>query len=284
MSGAKAGSQFVSTLAIVLSASAILVGCGEKNEAPEALTNAGIRQLVQDKWDFTENSVASCMKKEGFSYFPYALDESKISMPTGNNTDARFLEVTLTVAEAKEKGFGISTVLSRGDATYVALSKNDEYKATLADSEHVAYQLALDGPEGCRAAAEEAAQGKFGKREAKQQSATEAIRTYVFTSPEFDKIGEKWASCMSGRGWENAELVEFDSVIQKDVLDRMDAIVVVDEPVNETDVPVVRYPNRELDEIRRFEIGAAVDYIECFDTVRDDWSALLDSGYERLSK
>lgn len=271
------GAVFVLTITLVS-------GCSGDDETPAPLTNDGMRQLEREKWEYTQKELSACMKDAGFRYFPVGFDEDKLDIPTGDDRDARYLEVTLTATDAKQKGFGVvagGQALSSQDETQ---DKNAEYATSLSPSDYAAYQLALEGDGGgCRQSADDAAAKKYEKRLTELTGSADSLRTYVFTSPEFRRISSGWTACMGERGWSDAEITEFDSKIRAEAQQRLDAAAITDSGDDEgTEPPVVRYPPEELDEIRSYEVGAAVDYVECFDKFRGTYEELLDDAYDHL--
>ncbi|WP_166389618.1 hypothetical protein [Nocardioides ochotonae] len=258
-----------------------LLGCSSRAEAPEPLTNAGIRDLVRDKWQYQEEQMAACMKSEGFDYFPREFDEDSLVLPTGNRKDARYMEVTLTVDEVKQKGFGVTTNSGSTELSDRE-DKNDQYAAGLSHAVYAAYQLALEGEKGCDATAASAMDKSFQQRESDLERSTETIRTFVFSSAEFAAMSKEWSSCMAQRGWDRANLVEFDSTIREEAQKRMDAIAVPSSSTEEGPAAIF-YPTKELEDIHKYEVGAAVDFVECFDTIRSDYDDLLEQAHERLA-
>lgn len=266
--------------------SQLAIGCFQSERKDVPLTNGGLRQLEREQWEYTQRQLSACMKAAGFRYFPTAFDEDQVDIPTGDDRDARYLEVTLTVEDAKRKGFGVVAGVGADRVGQdERVDRNAEYVASLSPSDYAAYTLALDGDRrGCTKSAATATARKYDAKEETLTSTAERLRTLVFTDPEFERISDGGSTCMAERGWKDAVITEFDGKIRAEAQQRLDAVAITDTDSQEgAEPPAASYPAADLEKVRSFEVGAATDYVECFDKFRPSYQRLLDRAYDKLA-
>jgi hypothetical protein len=127
---------------------ALLAGCGGSNDKASSSTTsqgASTGGTIEDQLGFTrkgvaaasakvENSIAACMKAQGFDYVPVDPVAQQAAL-TGkaNMSDEEYEQLF---------GYGISTLYGRGTAQ---TDPNEKIRAQLGDADRAAYDRALSG-------------------------------------------------------------------------------------------------------------------------------------------
>jgi hypothetical protein len=262
--------------------SSLVLGCSSDTEEPELLTNAGIRQLVREQWQYNQTFLRECLSEAGFEWTAIAFDDEAVLLPTGDNSDARLLDVTLTADEATRNGFGVVVGISKSVGQSQNEDPNSAYAAGLSPAEYSAYLLALDSEGGCRERADAATEDEFAQTQLELTQSFDQLQSFILSSPEFRQIADQWAACMADRGWDDAVLTDFDQRIREDLDVQLAEVTVTREPEGEGDAPVRQIPPADLQRIREYETGAAVAYVQCFEPHRADYTELVDAAYETL--
>lgn len=212
-------------LAAALVALALLAGCGGAAKKPPASEAGG---SVEDQLGFTrkgilraqakvENSIAACMKAQGFDYVPGDPEAVQAAL-TGrpSMTDEEF--------EA-QFGYGISTLFGRGNAQS---DPNERIRQALNPVDRAAYDKALSGDNpdqtffaavdsgdfselgGCT---KQATDDLFGGTALLQtlQSKLDELDDSILADQRMVRASEAWTACMrdaTGETFEDSEAVE----------------------------------------------------------------------------
>lgn len=206
---------------------ALLAGCGTDDKKP-ATTATEPGGSIEDQLGFTrkgilraqakvENSIATCMKAQGFDYVPGDPEAVQAAL-TGrpNMTDREF--------EA-QFGYGISTLFGRGNAQS---DPNARVRSALGPVDRAAYDKALSGdnPEltffiavdsgdfselgGCTKTATDEL---FGGTELLNtlQTKLDELDDSILADQRMVKANEAWTTCMrdaTGESYEDSEAIE----------------------------------------------------------------------------
>lgn len=260
----------------------LAVGCAGADEQPELMTNAGLRQLTRDQWNSTQTFIKDCMDERGFEWTVQEFDSEALNMPTGNDPEARILDITLTAEDAQRDGFGVVDGVSDPVGLEPVVDPNAEYRDGLTAAAFSAYLAALDAEGGCREKADSATEDEFADVIVRFTESVDQLQSVVFDSSEFAEIANGWSGCMAQRGWNDASLLDFDQQIRSEVAAGLESATVVSAAGEEEDAPVRQVPTQDLQRLREFEVGAAVGYVECFDPYRTAYTELVDAAYSGL--
>lgn len=209
----------------------LLAGCGESKKdtssTPSAAASGG---TIEDQLGFTrkgiaaasakvENSIASCMKAEGFDYVPVDPVAQQAAL-TGkpNMSDAEY---------EQQFGYGITTLYGRATAQ---TDPNATIRAGLGEADRAAYDRALSGGKpdqtfalavdtgdftelgGCTKQATDKAFGGTGLLQTLQRKLDE-LDDSIAADQRMVRAQEAWRACMkdaTGNEYEDAESIEDD--------------------------------------------------------------------------
>ncbi|MEV7864573.1 hypothetical protein AB0P17_00365 [Streptomyces sp. NPDC088124] len=185
----------------------------------ELAVPAGADQETKQRY-LVENAVAACMKKQGFTYTPYVLDESESSKAL----DGRDYELARQYRQ--KYGFGLYAGAVYPDDPQAPNSAAEEkklanpnsaYRDKLTPAQRTAYFKALGQPEalevgdtvkdtGCMKEANTAVYGpeKSAAELAKEQTAKNEENARAGQrlngDPELVRLAQSYASCLTGEG------------------------------------------------------------------------------------
>ncbi|MDX6720302.1 MAG: hypothetical protein QOJ63_2556 [Solirubrobacteraceae bacterium] len=212
----------------------LLAGCGGSGDKASTSATQQSGGTVEDQLGFTregiaaasakvENSIASCMKAQGFDYIPIDPVAQQTAL-TGraNISDAEF---------QKQFGYGISTLYGRGSAQS---DPNAAIRSRLAEADRAAYDRALSGgrPEqtfflaidsadftqlgGCTKTATDEVLGGSRLLQTLQRKLDELDESVV-ADPRMIRAREAWRACFkaaTGEEEEDSESIE-DQIRQR---------------------------------------------------------------------
>jgi hypothetical protein len=213
----------------------LLAGCGGSNDraatTPQSAATGG---TVEDQLGFTrrgiaaasakvENSIAACMKNEGFEYVPVdSVAQQAALTGKANMSDAEY---------EKQFGYGITTLYGRGTAQ---TDPNATIRSQLGEADRAAYDRALSGgkPEqtfalavdtgdftelgGCTKQATDTAFGGTQLLQTLQRKLDE-LDDSIVADQRMVRAIEAWRGCVkaaTGEQYEDAEAIE-DEVTQR---------------------------------------------------------------------
>jgi hypothetical protein len=212
----------------------LLAGCGGSNNTPSASNAAATGGTIEDQLGFTrkgiaaasakvENSVASCMKAQGFDYVPVDPVAQQAAL-TGkpNMSDAEY---------EQQFGYGITTLYGRGTAQ---TDPNAAIRSGLGQADLSAYDRALSGGQPDQTFAFAVDTGDFSQlggctKTATDQAfgGTQLLQTLQRKLDELDDsiaadqrmvhAQEAWRTCVkdaTGTAYEDAESIE-DEIKQR---------------------------------------------------------------------
>jgi len=262
---------------VTIACLAALAGCGGGDKgastAPGSVTQGG---SVEDQLGFTrkgiasaqakvENSIAACMKAQGFEYVPgdpVAVQAALTGKP--DMSDEEF---------EKQFGYGITTLYGRGS---VQTDPNAKTRARLGGADLRAYDLALAGgkPEqtfalaidtgdftelgGCTKRATDEALGGTQLLATLQRKLDELDESIV-TDQRMVRAFEDWTACMrdaTGESFEDSEAVE-DSIKK-----RFEAVIGPALPPGQV-APEGSYDKVALVELQRSEVELSTKDVAC---------------------
>lgn len=202
---------------------------------------------AQDDVDFdeqqmkTEELIAVCMAEEGFEYIPVDYSSQFEEM------DEQDIEDQNTEEWVTENGYGINQTSEQMDESTDQATEfvdpNQDYVATLSESEQMAFYEVLYGPSpdeseldedgsyeynweeaGCSGSAQHETGGQNMWEDEAHKNVTDAMAdlyTTLDASPEMAKLNSEWASCMADAG--HAEFTAKSEAIQA-VMDEQNAL------------------------------------------------------------
>jgi hypothetical protein len=213
----------------------LLAGCGGSNGSPSASTpTATSGGTVEDQLGFTrkgvaaasakvENSIAACMKAEGFDYVPTDPVAQQAALTGKANMSDEEYE--------KQFGYGITTLYGRGSAQ---TDPNETIRSRLAEADRAAYDRALSGGKpdqtfslavdtgdftelgGCT---KKATDDAFGGSQLLQtlQRKLDELDDSIAADQRMVRAQEAWRRCIkaaTGEDYEDAESIE-DAIKQR---------------------------------------------------------------------
>ncbi|HEY3187830.1 MAG TPA: hypothetical protein VGJ70_10170 [Solirubrobacteraceae bacterium] len=216
------------TALLVVGMAFALAACGGGDKKSSSQNNADIEdQLGFDQAGIlarqsrVENGIRDCMKSEGFDYVPV----DPVAQRAALFGSSRLSDLDF----AKQFGYGISTLWGHVSAT---ADPNQRMRLSLSPADRRAYDRALggDNPGGTFAAAVDT--GDFTKLGGCTLKATERVfggaqvlsrlsgkldqlEERIFQDQRMVRAVEKWASCMSGAGYQYEEPEAIDSDLFK---------------------------------------------------------------------
>jgi hypothetical protein len=213
-------------LVLAAVAATLVVGCGgdeKKNEAPTELEEQlGFSRLgIMERQSQVENKIRDCMKAQGFDYVPIdPFAQQQALTGKARQSEEDFI---------KDFGYGISTLFGRGSQQ---ADPNDKIKASLSTADRAAYDRALFGENPGVTFSEAVDSGDFSELGGCTKQATyevfgggAVLNQLVSKLDELDeriaqdqrmiKAQEKWADCMSEKGFRYEEPDEIDEDLTK---------------------------------------------------------------------
>src|SRR6185503_3243029 len=218
-------------LLLAVLAATLVVGCGgdeKKNEVPTELEEQlGFSRLgIMERQSQVENKTRDCMKAQGFDYVPIdPFAQQQALTGKARQSEEDFI---------KDFGYGISTLFGRGSQS---ADPNDKIRATLSTADRAAYDRTLYGDNPVTFS-EAVDSGDFSELGGCTKQATYAVfgggavlNQLVGKLDELDeriaqdqrmiKAQQKWADCMSGKGFRYEE----PDAIDEDLTRRFRSIV-----------------------------------------------------------
>jgi hypothetical protein len=221
---------------------ALIAGCGGSNDQPSSTTKpqaAASGGTIEDQLGFTrkgvaaasakvENSIAACMKAEGFDYVPTDPVAQQAALTGKANMSDEEYE--------QQFGYGITTLYGRGTAQ---TDPNDKIRSQLGDADRAAYDRALSGGKpdqtfvlavdtgdftelgGCTKKATDEAFGGSRLLQTLQRKLDE-LDDSIAADQRMVHAQEAWRACLknaTGEEYEDAESIEeevkqrFESVV-----------------------------------------------------------------------
>lgn len=194
-----------------------------------------------------QETIRACMVDQGFEYIPVDYGEEVFFEFDEQSEEER----------VREQGFGITTYFGNEEEFFlegppeeqIFVDPNDEIVQAMSESEQQAYYEALHGnfedeeltidPDtgeeyyegfggGCYGQASEEIYGGGADVEALFQEIEpqmEEMGARVQADPRMVELNQKWAACMSDRGYEFQDQVEMYTTVFEDFQKRLDAIV-----------------------------------------------------------
>ncbi len=220
----------------------VLSACGPSNSATtktgpsRAPEEFGLTlQQLAGRVETTEQRVAACMQKAGFTYIPLDFATIKTAMSTDKSAPGLSTE-----EYAKQFGLGITTQFDKPIVTFGAGETNNTYSDSLPELDQIAFRRSLWGetPEWnhVRALEEEDFSQTGGcTRTSAQQTykPTELAGTYLNPAdkllqqdPRVIAATKKWAQCMRANGFE----YDNPNQIDEDLYQRLNAITQGQDP------------------------------------------------------
>jgi hypothetical protein len=216
-------------IAAIIACLALLAGCGGSNDKASSSTpGAATGGTIEDQLGFTrkgvaaasakvENSIAACMKAEGFDYIPTDPVAAQTALTGKANMSDEEYE--------QQFGYGITTLYGRGTAQ---TDPNEQIRSQLGDADRAAYDRALSGGKpdqtfilavdtgdftelgGCTKKATDEA---FGGSELLQtlQNKLDELDDSIVADQRMVHALEAWRTCVkaaTGGDYEDAESIE----------------------------------------------------------------------------
>jgi hypothetical protein len=259
-------------LALMLIAAVLVAGCGgdnNSNEAPQELEDTlgfGSGDGAKEVQSRVENRIRDCMKAQGFDYVPVDPFAQQQAL-TGK---ARISDEEFT----RQFGYGISTLFGKGNQQS---DPNERIRTSLSSADRAAYDRALGGDNPQVTFAEAVDSGDFTELGGCTKEASEAafggtavLSSLVEKLDELDeritqdqrmvKATEKWAACMSDKGYRYEEPDEIDS----DIEERFKSIVGSGvAPGTSTPPQGASYDRAALTDLQREEVRIANADLDC---------------------
>jgi hypothetical protein len=258
-------------LAFLAIAAIPVAGCGsdnKSNEPPAELedTLGFSREGQMELQSRVENEIATCMKSQGFDYVPVDPFAQQQAL-TGK---ARISDEEFT----RQFGFGISTLFGKGNQQS---DPNERIRASLSSADRAAYDRALGGDNpgitfseavdsgdftelgGCTKDASEAAFGGAAVLSSLVEK-LDGLDERIVQDQRMVKATEKWAACMTEKGYRYEEPDEIDS----DLEERFKAIVGSGvAPGTSTPPPGTSYDRAALTSLQQEEVRIANADLDC---------------------
>ncbi|MDX3076146.1 hypothetical protein ACIP98_28345 [Streptomyces sp. NPDC088354] len=222
------GSRAARKLAVAVSLLPLLAACGSEaasrtaGDGRDPAAASGQLEAPADasadlkKQYLVENSIAACMKKQGFTYTPVAPEDPAASWATDG------ADYQLTKKQRQKYGFGIYSAAvypddpqapgsnaSRKDSTDTV---HADYVATLTPEQRTAYEKALGGPPdpktgakdwtGCQGTADKQVYGSTTPQQRSEETATrmQANGQALNGDPKLITLAQSYASCLRKDG------------------------------------------------------------------------------------
>lgn len=298
----------LSAIVAMIACLAALGGCGDEDKKQDASTTAAkpaaTGGTIEDQLGFTrkgiaaasakvENSIATCMKAEGFDYIPVDIVAQQAALTGKANMSDEEYE--------KQFGYGITTLYGRASAQS---DPNEKIRAQLGEADRAAYDRALSGGKPEQTFVFAVDTGEFTELGGCTKKATDAVfggtRLLQTLQRKLDELDDSivndqrvvraldaWRACVKKA---TGEEYEDDESIEEEITDRFKEIVggvVPPGQVAPADVKVDMEALRKLqrDEIDLFRKAFAceerhVDPVE--DKVREEKEALFKSDNAEL--
>jgi hypothetical protein len=249
----------------------LIAGCGgdaKKNEAPAELEEQlGFSRLgVMERQSRVEGEIRNCMKAQGFDYVPIdPFAQQQALTGKARQSEEDFI---------KDFGYGISTLFGRGSQQ---ADPNDKIRNGLSTADRAAYDRALYGDNPGVTFSEAVDSGDFSELGGctKQASAevfggSAILSSLVSKLDELDEriaqdqrmitAQEKWADCMSQKGFRYEE----PDAIDEDLTKRFRSIVGVGiRPGASKPEPGTSYDKAALANLQRDEVKIANADLAC---------------------
>jgi hypothetical protein len=258
-------------LASVALAAIVIVGCGDnKSDKPpqELEDQLGFsREGIQELQSRVEGRIRDCMKAQGFDYVPVdPFAQQQALTGKAKLTDEEF---------TKQFGYGISTLFGRGNQQS---DPNDRIRKSLSSADRAAYDRALWGDNpgvtfseavdsgdftelgGCTKQASEAAFGGSTVLTALVER-LDGLDERIVQDQRMVNANEKWAGCMTDKGFRYEE----PDAIDEDISKRFQSIVGASVRPGATGPPTpgTSYDRAALTELQREEVRIANADLEC---------------------
>jgi hypothetical protein len=259
-------------LALTLFTAVLVAGCGgddKSNEPPQELEDTlgfGSGDGAKEVQSRVENRIRDCMKAQGFEYVPVDPFAQQQAL-TGK---ARISDEEFT----RQFGFGISTLFGKGNQQS---DPNERIRASLSTADRAAYDRALGGDNpgitfseavdsgdftelgGCTKDASEAAFGGAAVLSSLVEK-LDGLDERIVQDQRMVKATEKWAACMTEKGYRYEEPDEIDS----DLEERFKAIVGSGvAPGTSTPPPGTSYDRAALTSLQQEEVRIANADLDC---------------------